>query len=192
MWECYLSSRGDEQTTDMSWFGLWWVCTCDIILQNGVKSDGGWVDLLQLYHSGAIWRRYYVRSSITIGATVTWKRLSLRGVVVVLLASCNCNVVVSGGTIQQWHYLLIYLVDQSTSFIHWEATWWPSSFSWWCWFFCCDSHCTIDRAFPDVQVPGKKKSDVANVFSGLGPASPTFSHDDDPNSIIIMIMILLL
>ena len=26
-----------------------------------------------------------------------------------------------GGTIGQWHYLLIYLADPSTSFIHWAA-----------------------------------------------------------------------
>ena len=80
-------------------------CSCDMILQNGVKSNYGWVDLLELYHSGVTWRRYCVPSSITIvTATVTWKRSSsshcgwsLRGVVVVQ-SWCNCNVV------KQWRY----------------------------------------------------------------------------------------
>ena len=44
------------------------------------------------------------------GTIVTWEQSRC----------CGCT---SGTVIQQWHYLLIYLADQSTSFIHWAATW---------------------------------------------------------------------
>ena len=112
------------------------VSIVSMILQNGIKSYYGWVDLLELYHSGVTWRRYCVPAKQHH------------------YCNCNCNmeaieqqplwmeperccggtstilqwhhwagaIVTCGGTIQQRHYLLIYLADQSTSFIHWEAT----------------------------------------------------------------------
>ena len=51
-----------------------------------------------------------------------WHWVALSGTIVTWEQSrcCGCT---SGTVIQQWHYLLIYLADQSTSFIHWAATW---------------------------------------------------------------------